>query len=66
MLDNGITVHINEDEEIEVFSNKKDSNTLKVINNNVISGDMKLFNDGMQVVFGKDKKLYRLKMKDKN
>ncbi len=63
VLDNGIVVHINEDEEMEIFSNKKDSSTVKVIDNSAIHGDMKLFNDGMQVVFAKGKKLYRLKMK---
>jgi len=63
VLENGIVVHINENEEIEIFSNKKDSNTLKVIDNDVISGDMKLFNDGVKVLFAKGKKLYNLKMK---
>lgn len=63
VLDNGITVHINENEELEIFSNKKDSGTVKVIDNSAIQGDMKLFNDGMQVMFSKGKKLYKLKMK---
>ena len=63
VLENGIVAHINENEEIEIFSNKKESNTLKVINDDVISGDMKLFNDGVKVLFSKGKKLYSLKMK---
>jgi serine/threonine protein kinase len=63
VLDNGIVVHINENEELEIFSNKKDSGTVKVIDNNLIQGDMKLFSDGMQVMFSKGKKLYKLKMK---
>ena len=63
VLDNGIAVHINENEELEIFSNKKESNTVKVIDNSLISGDMKLFSDGMQVMFSKGKKLYKLKMK---
>lgn len=63
VLDNGIVVHINEDEEIEIFSSKKDSNKVKVIDNNAIDGDMKLFSDGAKVVFAKGKKLYQLKMK---
>ena len=62
VLDNGIVIHINENEEIEIFSNKKDSNTVKIIDSSVISGDMKLFNDGIQVIFAKGKKMYRLKM----
>jgi len=63
VLDNGIVVHINENEEVEIFSNKKDANTVKIIDSNIISGDMKLFADGVQVVFAKGKKLYKLKMK---
>jgi hypothetical protein len=63
VLENGIVIHINENEEVEIFSNKKDSNTVKVIDSNAISGDMKLFNDGVQVIFSKGKKLYKLKMK---
>jgi len=63
VLENGIVVHINENEEVEIFSNKKDANKVKVIDNPVISGDMKLFSDGVRVVFAKGKKLYRHKMK---
>jgi hypothetical protein len=63
VLDNGLVVHINENEELEIFSNKKDSGKVKVIDNNLITGDMKLFNDGVQVMFSKGKKLYKLKMK---
>lgn len=63
VLENGLVVHINENEEVEIFSNKKDANKVKVIDSSVISGDMKLFSDGVKVVFAKGKKLYRLKMK---
>ncbi len=63
VLENGLVIHINENEELELFSNHKDKNTVKVIDNSLISGDMKLFNDGVQVVFAKGKKLYKLKMK---
>ena len=64
VLDNGLVIHINENEELEIFSNKKDKNTVKVIDNSLIDGNMKLFNDGVQVVFSKGKKLYKLKMKN--
>ncbi len=63
VLENGIVIHINENEEVEIFSNKKDANKVKVIDSPVISGDMKLFRDGVRVVFAKGRKLYRLKMK---
>jgi hypothetical protein len=45
------------------LTNKKDSNIVKVIDNAIISGDIKLFNDGVQVAFAKGKKLYKLKIK---
>ena len=45
------------------LTNKKESNIVKVIDNAIISGDIKLFNDGVQVAFAKGKKLYKLKMK---
>jgi serine/threonine protein kinase len=63
VLDNGVVVHINENEEIEIFTNKKDSNKVKIVDSSIISGDMKLFNDGVKVVFAKGKKLYKLSMK---
>ena len=63
VLDNGLVVHINENEELEIFSNKKDSGTVKVIDHDIIQGDMKLFSDGVQVMFSKGKKLYKLRMK---
>ncbi len=63
VLENGIVIHINDNEEVEVFSNKKDANKVKVVDSSVISGDMRLFNDGVKVVFAKGKKMYRLKMK---
>ena len=63
VLENGVVVHINDNEEVEIFSNKKDANTVKVVDSPVISGDMRLFSDGVRVVFSKGKKMYRLKMK---
>ena len=63
VLENGLVVHINDNEEVEIFSNKKDANKVKVIDSSVISGDMRLFSDGARVVFAKGKKMYRLKMK---
>lgn len=63
VLDNGITVHINESEDLEIFNNKDTSNNVKVIKNSIISGDMRLFKDGSHVMFAKGKSLYRMKMK---
>ena len=63
VLDNGIVIHINENEELEIFSNKKDKNTIKVISNSIITGDMRLFKNGTQVLFSRKNILYRLKTK---
>jgi hypothetical protein len=63
VLENGIVVHINDNEEVEIFSNKKDANKVKVVDSSVISGDMRLFSDGVRVAFSKGRKMYRLKMK---
>jgi len=63
VLDSGICVCLTDDQEIEIFSSKKDSQGLKIINDPAISGQMKLFKNGVKVLFGKDNKLYSLNMK---
>jgi hypothetical protein len=63
VLDNGIVVHINEDEEIEIFSNKIGKNNVKIINGKDISIDMRLYSDGTKVIFSEKNKLYRIQMK---
>ena len=63
VLENGTVAHINESEELELFHNRKDSTTVKRIDSDTISGDMKLYKDGVKVLFTKNNKLYWLKMK---
>jgi len=63
VLENGVVVHISDDEQIEIFSNKKGSSSLKVINDPVIGEDMKLYRDGVKVIFVKDNELFRIKVK---
>lgn len=65
VLDNGICVHLNEEENMEIFSKKKDSLGLNVIDDPDISGDMKLFKMGTKVLAAKGEKLYSLTMKKK-
>lgn len=62
VLDNGIVVHITEEEKMEIFSNKFQRNDVKVIDNNV-SGDMILFKNGTKVLFTKDKKMFGIKIR---
>ena len=63
VLENGVVIHINETEEIELFHKEKDSSTVKVLSSSIISGDMRLYSDGVKVLFSRDKEIYRLKMK---
>jgi len=63
VLDNDLCIHINGDENVELFSNKKGSSVSKVIDDDIISGDMTLYNNGVQVLFAKNGTLYKLSMK---
>ena len=63
VLDNGIVVGVNEDDNLEIFSSRKDSSNLKVVQDNTITSDMKLFNSGAKLLFSKENKLYSAKMK---
>lgn len=65
VLDNGICVHLNDEENIEIFSKKKDSTGLNVIDDPEISGDILLFKNGTKVFFSKDNKLFSLTMRKK-
>jgi len=65
VADHGVCSCINEEEKMEVFSNKKDSATVKVIDDPVVDSDMTLFHDGSSILFSKGSKLYRISMKKK-
>lgn len=60
VLDNGLCVHIDEDENIEIFN--KLSNA-KSVTDDVISNDMMLCHKGAQVMFTKDNAIYSMTMK---
>jgi serine/threonine protein kinase len=63
VLENGVVVYLNEDEEIEIFANKMGKNDVKVIDSSSISGDMRLYADGTKVLFSESNKIYRIQMK---
>lgn len=63
VLDNGICVSINEDEEIEIFSNNINSTSINIIRDPDIDSSMNLCKDGVKVCFFKDQELYTLTMK---
>ena len=48
---------------MEIFINKMGKNNVKVIDKSNIKGDMKLFSDGVKVLFSENNKIYRIKMK---
>lgn len=63
VLDNGITVCVNEEDNLEVFSSRKDSAGLKIVQDKTIYADMNLFKSGSKLLFTKQNKLYSAKMK---
>lgn len=62
-LDSGVCVCLNEDEELELFSCKKGSKSVKTIQDPILGGDMRLVKDHGEVMFFRENKLYRMKMK---
>ena len=63
VLENGIVICINEEEKIEAFSNKINSANIKIIDDPIISSDMKLFKRGTQLMFAQGQKLFSMSMK---
>lgn len=62
-LDSGICVCLNEDEQLELFSSRMGSKSLKTIDDPVLGGDMRLVKEHGQVQFFRGNKLYGMKMK---
>lgn len=63
VLPKGICCHINEKNEVELFTNQPGNTVMKVVSDPMISSDMRLSRDGNDVLFAKGKELYLLKMK---
>lgn len=61
--DAGICTLLNEDEKLEAFSEKHGHSTLKIIDDSILDGSMKLFHDGTRILVAKGKKLYSISMK---
>lgn len=59
----GICVCLTEEEKIEIFSNQKDSASVKSIDDPVIEADMRLCHAGDQVRFAKGEKIYSFAVK---
>jgi hypothetical protein len=63
VLDSGVCICLNEDEELELFSSKKGSTTIKTIKDPMLGGDMRLLKQGGRVLFHRGRKLYGMVMK---
>lgn len=62
-LDSGVCVLLNEAEDLELFSSRKDSSAVKIVKDNFLSGDMNLYTDGADVLYARGKVSERVKMK---
>ena len=62
-LDSGICVCLNEEEQLELFSSKLGSKSVKTIEDPTLGGDMQLLKHHGQVRFFRGNKLYGMKMK---
>lgn len=63
VLDTGVALLVNENEELELFSNRKDSSAMKVVFDPAIDGSCKLSSKGGQAFFTKGDKLYKFTLK---
>jgi len=62
-LDSGVCVCLNEEEEIEAFSARKDSKGMKVVKDEAIGGDVRLLHVGGKVGFERGGKIYQMSLK---
>lgn len=62
-LDSGVCVCLNEDEQLELFSNRMGSKSVKTIEDPVLGGDMRLTKHHGQVRFSRGGKVYGMRMK---
>lgn len=62
-LDNGICCHMTEDEEVHLSRNKKDDAMTKIVIDDHVKGDAKLFRDGTTVLIAQGDTLSSMTMK---
>jgi hypothetical protein len=61
--DSGICVMINEEEKVEIFTSNPTSNSVKILDDPSINGNMILTSDGPKILFYNDKDLYSFSIK---
>ena len=63
VLDSGVCVTLTENDQLELFSVRRGSTQVKIIDDQMLGGDMTLGRRGGQVVFSRGSKLYSMRMK---
>ena len=61
-LDSGVCVCLDEEERLEVFSSRMGSRGLKIVEDSVLGGDMRLSKMSGQLIFSRANKLYRMSL----
>jgi serine/threonine protein kinase len=62
VLDTGVVLHLIDDDKLELFSSRKDSAQLSVVEDEALKDDLKLFHTGKQALMAKGRKLYKFKL----
>jgi hypothetical protein len=65
VAEHGACVCINEDEKVELFSNKIGSAQVKIMDDPAVDSAWKMFHEGTTVLFAHGSKLYKISMKSK-
>lgn len=62
-LGSGVCLHLNENDELEVFSRRKGAAGLKVFSDPALAGDCRLFKNGSQALFARGALLHKFTMR---
>lgn len=62
-LDTGVCLHLNENDELEIFAHRKNEPDLKVLPDAVLRGDCRLFKNGAQALFARGGTLSKFAMR---
>ena len=63
VLDSGIVLHLAEDGRMEVFPNVRDSAKIRVIRDQALDEDFRLFHTGTQALIARGPSLYKIRLK---
>ncbi len=63
VLDSGICLHFNDQEELELFPARRGAAGLKVIADSALGGDCQLFHDGIQALFARGNALFEFSLR---